>query len=200
MIEVGLTGGIGSGKSTVAEIFKVLDVPVYNSDNEAKRIMKENPDVRLRIIELLGNESYINQELNRKWIATKVFNNKTLLNSLNQIVHPAVFEDYKEWKIRISNKNPYIIKETALLLDILKHSPVDQIISVFTPREIRIQRIIDRDKVSLEQAVERMKNQKTDKEFIDASDYIIVNDGLHALTPQIIDIHQKLINNDFDLS
>lgn len=194
MLEVGLTGGIGSGKSTVAEIFNVLGIPIYNSDMEAKRIMKENAEVRIKIIDLLGPESYRKEEVNRKWIASKVFDNNSLLKQLNQIVHPEVFIDYNKWKMQFQETTPYVIKETALLLDIIKQSPVDQIVTVFTPREIRIERIMKRDHCTLEQAVERMKNQRTDKEFIEASDYIIVNDGLHPLTPQVIDIHKKLIN------
>lgn len=194
MTQVGLTGGIGSGKSTVAAIFNTLGIPVYNSDTEAKRLMQSLPTLRHSIANLLGEESYINEELNRKFIAQKVFNNDKLLKALNALVHPEVFKDYQAWLDKIDQSTPYSIKETALLLDVQKHQPVDQIIVVFTPLQLRIERIIKRDKLNQEEVVKRIKNQKPDKEFIDAADFVVLNDDLHPLIPQVLDIHKILLN------
>ncbi|NOT38738.1 MAG: dephospho-CoA kinase [Saprospiraceae bacterium] len=192
MIQVGLTGGIGSGKSTVAEIFKTLGIPIYNSDKEAKKLIQNSPKLRNSIIELLGEESYTNEELNRKFIAKKVFQNEKLLKQLNAIVHPEVFQDYEKWIHTIDKNIPYVIKESALLLDVQKHQAVDHIVLVFTPLLLRIKRIMARDKISHEEVVNRMKNQKSDKEFLEASDYVIVNDELHPLIPQVLEIHKVL--------
>ncbi|MEP7197226.1 MAG: dephospho-CoA kinase [Saprospiraceae bacterium] len=192
MIHIGLTGGIGSGKSTVAKIFETLGIPVYNSDQRAKIIMEENLEVKNKIIELLGLESYEENNLNRKYIASQVFENSKLLNALNAIVHPEVFKDYDDWWKNYNTA--YVIKESALLLDTLKSQNIDQIILVFSPLELRIQRILTRDHLTREQVSERIANQRPEKDLIEAADYIIVNDQHLSIVNQVLSIHQELIN------
>lgn len=191
MITVGLTGGIGSGKSTVAFIFELLGIPVYSSDRAARHLMENDPVIKSEIINLLGIKSYQNTQLNRKYIASLVFENETLLGKLNAIVHPAVYEDFNIWISK--QKATYVIKESALLLDTLRHQPVDQIITVFAPREIRIERIMNRDGLSFEETTLRMSQQRSDKEFLDNSDYVVVNDNVHSLSRQVLTIHNELI-------
>lgn len=192
MKHVGLTGGMGSGKSTVCHIFELLGVPVYYSDQRAKYIMENDEEVIFKIKKLIGTQSYIDNKINRKEIAKQVFSNPQKLKALNGIVHPKVFVDYEQWS---ANQNaPYVLKESALLLDILHRQPVDQIIVVFSPLQIRIQRIILRDQLSKEEVSSRLASQRKDQEFIDQSDFIIVNDEKHALIPQVLNVHQELIN------
>lgn len=192
MLHVGLTGGIGSGKSTITQIFELLNIPVYNSDLAAKKIMNENHEVRSKIIELIGKESYSGSNINRSFISEKVFNNNTLLQKLNQIVHPMVYKDYDHWA-KVQNSD-YVIKESALLLDTLPYQKVDQIVVVFSPLALRIKRVMTRDNLSFEETTLRISKQRPDKEFIEAADYIIVNDLQHSLISQVQNIHLELLN------
>ncbi|MCC6815384.1 MAG: dephospho-CoA kinase [Saprospiraceae bacterium] len=191
---IGLTGGIGSGKSTVADLFEIIGIPVYNSDLEAKKIMQSNPDVIQEIISLLGTESYLNKTLNRKYIAEIVFNNKKILQALNSIVHPRVFVDFNRWLSLQKSQFNYILKESALLLDVREQQNVDAIITVFCPLEIRISRLMLRDQSTKEVIVQRINNQRKEKELIDAADYLIINDERHSIIQQVLDIHNKLVN------
>lgn len=192
MLHVGLTGGIGSGKSTITQIFELLNIPVYNSDLAAKKIMNENHEVRSKIVELIGKESYSGSNLNRSFISEKVFNNNTLLQKLNQIVHPMVYKDYDHWA-KVQNSD-YVVKESALLLDTLPYQKVDQIVVVFSPLALRIKRVMTRDNLSFEETTLRISKQRPDKEFIEAADYIIVNDLQHSLISQVQNIHLELLN------
>ncbi len=192
MLHVGLTGGIGSGKSTITQIFELLNIPVYNSDLAAKKIMNENHEVRSKIIELIGKESYSGSNINRSFISEKVFNNNTLLQKLNQIVHPMVYKDYDHWA-KVQNSD-YVVKESALLLDTLPYQKVDQIVVVFSPLALRIKRVMTRDNLSFEETTLRISKQRPDKEFIEAADYIIVNDLQHSLISQVQNIHLELLN------
>lgn len=191
---IGLTGGIGSGKSTVADLFEIIGIPVYNSDLEAKKIMQSNPDVIQEIISLLGTESYLNKTLNRKYISEIVFNNKKILQALNNIVHPRVFVDFNRWLSLQKSQFNYILKESALLLDVREQQNVDAIITVFCPLEIRISRLMLRDQSTKEVIVQRINNQRKEKELIDAADYLIINDERHSIIQQVLDIHNKLVN------
>lgn len=191
---IGLTGGIGSGKSTVADLFEIIGIPVYNSDLEAKKIMQSNPDVIQEIISLLGTESYLNKTLNRKYISEIVFNNKKILQALNNIVHPRVFVDFNRWLSLQKSQFNYILKESALLLDVREQQNVDAIITVFCPLEIRISRLMLRDQSTKEVVVQRINNQRKEKELIDAADYLIINDERHSIIQQVLDIHNKLVN------
>lgn len=189
---VGLTGGIGSGKTTIAKWFSEVGIPVYNSDNEAKRLMNESDEIREELIQLFGKDAYLNNELNRKFISSKVFENKDLLEQLNQIVHPTVFKDFKIW---IQNQNaPFVVKEAAILFESGSYHDCDYIVSVIADEEIRIQRVMNRDGISREQVLSRIKNQWTDELRIVNSDFIIRNnEGLNKLKEEFQEVYNKLL-------
>ncbi len=170
---VGLTGGIGSGKSFVASIFEKLGVPVYNSDVRAKFIMHHDNSVKQQIINLLGNEAYINDNLNRSWIAAQVFTNKNKLKALNAIVHPAVAADVKAWYT--SQNSSFVLQESALLFENGTAAQFDKIILVTAPLETRIQRVLQRDDTTEKVVLNRMNNQWSDAQKIPLADYIIDN-------------------------
>src|SRR5690606_11422131 len=146
-----LTGGIGSGKTTIANWFSDKGIPVYNSDIEAKRLMNESTEIHQKLIQLFGENAYANGELNRKFISEQVFENKDLLEKLNQIVHPAVFQDFQNW---IQNQTAaFVIKEAAILFESGSYHDCDYIISVISHEELRIQRVMARDRISAEQVL-----------------------------------------------
>lgn len=171
----GITGGIGSGKTTAAKFFEELGVPVYNSDTKAKLIQNENSEVKVKIIEAFGDEAYNQSGLNRVYIAKQVFNNNEKLKQLNQIVHPAVFNDFEEWKKQQTSK--IIMKEAAILIESGSYKDCDVVISVLMDKEKRIQRIMARDGFTEEQVMARINNQISDEERIQKSDFIIDNNG-----------------------
>jgi dephospho-CoA kinase len=192
---IGLTGGIGSGKSTVAGIFRTLGIPVYESDQRAKILMNENTILREQISALLGPEAYFNnQELNRTWIASQVFKEPSLLRQLNAIVHPAVYEDLITWASEADQHHaPYLIQESAILLEEDLTARLKALILVVAPEEIRIDRVIKRDGITREQVITRMNNQWPDEKKIPLSDFIIYNDSQRSLIAQIRDINQSII-------
>ncbi len=158
---IGLTGGIGSGKTTVAKMFAELGTPVYIADIEAKKLTNSSKFIRKKVIELLGEKAYTNDGLNRKYVADKIFNDKNLLQSVNNIIHPKVALHFKNW---VSMQNgPYVIKEAAILFENGGYKDCDLIILVTAPKEIRINRIIDRDKTSKYEIKQRMANQWSDE-------------------------------------
>lgn len=189
---IGLTGGIGSGKSTVAKMFKELGVPVYIADDEAKKIMLTTK-VKHKIKSLLGENSYLDNRLNRTFIASKVFNNKELLEKLNKIVHPAVALDFLEWKKK--QKGAYVIKEAAVLFENEGYKKCDFTILVVADEKIRIQRVLMRDSTTECKIKERIENQWPDSKKRKLADFIIKNnEGLPNLSRQVYKIHEKLIN------
>jgi len=188
---VGLTGGIGSGKSTVGSMFQKLGVPIYNSDVEAKNLMTRSKKIKKDIEALLGKGSYLNGELNKEYIAKKVFRDKDLLQALNNIVHPAVRRHFKSWCKR--QNAPYVIQEAAIIFENGTNDFYDKIILVTSPREIRIQRVVDRDGVTAEAVMERIENQWPDRDKEKLSDFIIENTGLEATQRQVSQIHHKLL-------
>jgi dephospho-CoA kinase len=195
MLKVGITGGIGSGKSTVCKIFELLDIPVYYADDEAKKILNNDVLVKEQIIQAFGNDILDKQGLiERPKLAAIVFNNKEKLQQLNSIVHPAVAKHFENW-LQEHKTYPYILKEAAILFESGSYKQVNKIISVVAPTEIRINRTIKRDNISKELALQRMQNQISDEEKIKRSDFIIHNDEMQLIIPQVIDIHKKLIAN-----
>ena len=193
MLSVGISGGIGSGKSLVCTIFQVLGISVYNSDLEAKKIMETNEQVKKEIIKLLGKESYFNNlTLNRKFIAKKIFNQKELLQSLNQIVHPAVRKDAEIWRENIPQADGYYLRESAILFETGIYKQFNYNILVTAPHKLRIERIISRDALSVEDITLRMKNQWDDEQKLALANFVIVNDGKNFLIPQILKIHKTL--------
>ncbi len=187
---IGLTGGIGSGKTTVAKLFTELGVPVYNSDLQAKNLMQDSKEIRTAIIDLLGEESYALQKLNKKYIADKVFGDKELLQKLNAIVHPAVREDFISWVKK--KRTPYVIQEAAILFENNSYKIFDKIILVKAPKEARLERILARDNTSREEILARMENQWDDSKKIPLADYIIENTDLEETKLQVEKIHRQL--------
>lgn len=173
MIVVGLTGGIGSGKTTVGRMFKKLGVPVYNSDKEAKKLMRSSKKIRKAIKELLGDESYSVNKLNKEFVANKVFNNKDLLEQMNAIVHPAVRKHFSKWVKK--QETPYVIQEAAIIFENSMHEFYDKVILVTAPKTIRIERLKARDASSESQIKARMKNQWDDIKKEPLADFVIEN-------------------------
>jgi len=187
---IGLTGGIGSGKTTVTKFFKELGVPVYNSDLKAKKLMQNSKEIRTAVMDLLGKESYTLEKLNKKYIADKVFGDKELLQKLNAIVHPAVRKDFIKW---VKNKRtPYVIQEAAILFENNSYKTFDKIILVKAPKEVRLGRILARNRISREEILARMENQWNDSKKIPLSDYIIENTDLEKTKLQVEKIHSQL--------
>ncbi|MDH2206352.1 dephospho-CoA kinase [Empedobacter falsenii] len=171
----GITGGIGSGKSTAAKFFEELGIPVYNSDTRAKTIQNENSEVKVKIIATFGEEAYNENGLNKPFISKQVFQNNEKLKLLNSIVHPAVFQDFEDWKK--AQKSDIVMKEAAILIESGSYKDCDVVISVVVDIETRIARTIERDGLSREEILARINNQISDEERIAKSDFIIDNNG-----------------------
>ncbi len=187
---VGLTGGIGSGKSTVAKMFEKLGVPIYIADDQAKELMHTNEILKAQIIDLLGPNSYSKGELNRGYIATIVFNDKSKLAGLNALVHPAVAQHFDAWRNRQSAN--YVIKEVAILFENGGHKLCDYTILVSAPLETRIERVLKRDQVTREQILSRVHNQWDDDQKIPLADYVINNVNINETKGQVYKIHKEL--------
>ncbi|MFM2392802.1 MAG: hypothetical protein RLZZ546_784 [Bacteroidota bacterium] len=192
MIKVGITGGIGSGKTFVCKIFESIGIPIFDADSRAKKIMSSDREVKQAVKQLLGADAYYrNGRLNRKYISAKVFGNKKLLGKLNGIIHPAVAKEGEMWFD--SQKTKYAIKEAALLVESGSYKTLDYLIVVTAPKDIRVQRVMARDGIEKAQVLARIKNQMQDEEKIKFGNFIIVNDGKKSLIKQVLKIHQKLM-------
>jgi len=191
MLKIGLTGGIGSGKSTVAKIFEVLGIPVYYADDEAKRIMNEDEELKQQIIKHFGAESYIDGMLNRPYISGKVFDNKEKLALLNSLVHPATIRDSEQWMHR--QTSPYAIKEAALIFESGLQHFLDYVIGVSAPESLRISRTMTRDGIFEEDVLKRMKSQMDEEKKISLCNFVILNDEQQAVLPQVLALHTELI-------
>lgn len=188
-IKVGIAGGIGSGKTIVCDIFKVLGVPIYNADLEAKLIMNKSDQVRQAIIATFGDQTYQNGILNREFLAAQVFNDADQLAKLNAIVHPAVIQAAEDWAD--AQTAPYSLKEASILFESGSYKKLDYTILVTAPVEIRIARVMARDQVTREQVLARMNNQLPDEEKAKLADFVIINDGIQALIPQVMALHHR---------
>lgn len=188
---VGLTGGIGSGKTTVAGFFKKLGIPVYIADHEAKRLMIISPEIRREIIQLLGEEAYAKNDLNRKYIADTVFKNKELLAQLNAIVHPRVAVHFNNWYQQ--QESPYVIKEAAILFENGSYKDCDFIITVTAPINKRIERVKKRDHSSDQEIQNRINAQWHDAKKIALSDVAIENIYLDQTEEKVARIHNHLL-------
>ena len=193
MIIVGLTGGIGSGKSTVINHFKELGVSCYQADKEAKELMDSNHNLINKIQNSFGVDIYVNSKLDRKKLASIVFKDKQKLNLLNSIVHPVVNEHFINYCNGLNDK--YIIKEVAIIFETGTQDKFDKIILVKAPKEERINRIIIRDKCNRQDAIDRINNQIEDKDKIDGSDFIIDNIILEDLPNKVLEIHNFMLNS-----
>ncbi len=190
---VGLTGGIGSGKSTVAKMFKKLGVPVYNSDKRAKKLMKSSKKLRASIIALLGEDAYSGKKLNKAYISEKIFKDKSLLDQLNAIVHPAVRKDFISWAKK--QKAPYVIQEAAIIFENGLHGFYDKIILVTAPEENRLERVMERDGVSRSKVMARIGNQWQDVKKIELSDYVIDNLVFEETILKVRKVHKLLLDH-----
>lgn len=189
---IGLTGGIGSGKSTIAEVFDVLKIPVFNSDIEAKQLYS-HPEIKQQIIKLFGNVYNQQNQLDKKALANIVFNDDEKLKQLNNIIHPAVKTLFETW-VNKNNQTPILIKEAAILIESGAAKQVDKIIVVTAPEKERIKRVMQRDNVSEKEVIARMRKQLPEEKLITHADFIIKNDNQHLVIPQILDIVKKLNN------
>jgi len=191
---IGLTGGIGSGKSTIAKFFSELGTPVYIADSEAKKIM-DYPET-IREVQAIFDENIIdkNQKLDRKKIASIVFNSPKKLKELNAVIHPKVNEDFKNW-LEQHTAYTYIIKEVAIIFETQSEKQFDKIILVTAPEKLRIERVMKRDNVSEKEVLERMKNQLSDTEKIAKSDFVITNIDLKSSKKEVKKLHKLLISS-----
>ncbi len=193
MLKVGITGGIGSGKTTVCQIFATLGIPIYYADVRAKELMVSDADLIQQIKKLFGENAYLNGELNRKYIAEKAFHDKNLLQQLNTIVHPAVFQNTLNWFQTHHNK-AYTLYEAAIMFESGSYKLMDKMISVFAPLEDRISRTMKRDHISREEVLERVDKQMPEEEKMKRADFVIYNDHSQPLIQQVLTIHQQLIS------
>lgn len=193
MIKLGITGGIGSGKTTVCRLFELLGIPVYYADEESKKLLDENKEVKKQVLGIFG-ESILNDAgtIDRKKLAGIVFNNKGLLDKLNAITHPAVGAHFELWLKK--QKSPYILKEAAILFESGAYKQVDKVLTVTAPVELKIQRTIKRDGVSKEQVEARISLQMSDEEKIKRSDFVIRNNEQELLIPQVLELHKQLVD------
>jgi len=195
MLKVGITGGIGSGKTTVCKLFEALGVAVYYADDRAKFLMQHEHFLIDQLKQNFGEDIYDHGQLNRAMLAQKVFGNKEQLALLNSLVHPVVFRDTEHWyQEQLTAKPPYVLKEAALLVETGAYKLLDQLIVVSAPLDVRLQRVVARDKVAAAEVTQRMNNQLAEEEKLKLADFVIENNSdLEALKIQVEKIHQALI-------
>jgi dephospho-CoA kinase len=191
MLKIGLTGGIGSGKSTVAKIFELLQAPVYYADEASRRLYHTDPELMAQIKKHFGEDMYSEGQLNRNKMADIVFNDPQKLELLNQLVHPPTLRDAQEWML--AQKAPYVIKEAALLFESGSAAGLDYIIGVQAPVAVRLKRVMDRDKTTREEVLSRMKRQINEDIKMRLCDFIIRNNEQELVIPQVLKLHQKLL-------
>jgi len=191
MIVVGLTGGIGSGKTTVGSFFESYGIPIYIADKEAKGLMNRSKVIKRKLIELFGESAYENGQLNRTYLATKIFSDKELLSKMNAIIHPKVASHFKRWLKK--QDAPYVIKEAAIIFENKLEHQYDYIITVVADEHLRLERVIKRDDTSVEKIKSIMRNQLTDNEKIKRSDFVIRNNDLETSKKQALEIHQIIL-------
>lgn len=190
ILRVGITGGIGSGKSTVSKIFELLEVPVFYADDAAKKLLNEDAVLKEKIIAQFGKGSYENGSLNRPYMSTIVFNNPAQLALLNSIVHPATIADAEQWMHRQTAS--YAIKEAALIFESGAEHWLDAVIGVSAPQQLRIQRVMQRDKITETEVIARLDKQMDEEKKMGLCDYILYNDEQQLLIPQVVKLHSIL--------
>jgi len=198
MFRVGLTGGIGSGKSLMCSILEKLGVPVYYADGEAKRLMDCDPVLKAQILDLFGEKAFSMGSLDREYLAGRVFGDTELLEAMNSVVHPAVREDFKRWADRQKGV-AYVVEEAAVLFESGAYKELDRAVLVYAPEEIRIRRVMKRDGCDRESVLKRMGHQLSEEEKKKMADHVIVNDGQQMLLPQVIELHNKLLKGNNQL-
>ena len=192
MLKIGITGGIGSGKSTVAKIFELLGIPVYYADAAAKDIMNRDPELKAQVQQHFGADVYdSNGQLDRKRLGNIVFNDQEKLQLLNSLVHPATIRDSEQWALK--QKSPYVLKEAALLFESESFHYLDKIIGVSAPQPLRILRTMQRDKVSRNEVFARMHKQMDETIKMRLCDYVIYNDEQQMVIPQVLKLHEEML-------
>ena len=189
--KLGITGGIGSGKTSVCRVFDVLGVPVFSADREASEIMEKDGEIINKLNSIAGKNLYVNGSLDRMDLANIIFNDNSLLQQVNLLVHPVVFNHFMNWVLEQSA--PYVIMEAAILFESGASDFVDKVATVVAPVEQRMERVIQRNKLSREQVLERMKNQMDDEARIKLSDYIIYNSENDMIITTILEIHDDIL-------
>lgn len=192
-LKIGVTGGIGSGKSLVTRLFQLLNIPTYDADIAAKAIMVDEQAVRDQLVSCFGPEVYLSDgALNRSWLSRKVFNDDRELEKLNAIVHPAVIQKGELWTA--AQRSIYSVKEAALLFESGSYRSLDYTILVSSPLELRVKRVMERDHVSEKEVMARVKKQMAEDEKLELADFVIYNDEQHSLISQVNQLHEHFIN------
>jgi dephospho-CoA kinase len=189
--KLGITGGIGSGKTSVCRVFDVLRIPVFSADKTASEIMENESSIRNQLNSIAGTDLYLNGRLDRMLLASIIFNNTLLLEMVNALVHPVVFDHFKRWSA--IQTTPYVIMEAAILFESGAFRFVDRVATVVAPAEQRVERVIRRNKLTREQVLERMRNQMDDESRMKISDYIISNAENDMIIPAILKIHDDIL-------
>lgn len=192
-LKLGVTGGIGSGKTTVCRIFNVLGIPVFDADKVAKQIMDTDKSMMLRLNSIAGKDLYSSGALNRTELAKLIFNDTSLLAKVNALVHPAIYDHFKRWAK--DQTAPYVILEAAILFESGGAKQLDRILSVVAPVEDRITRVIKRNSLSKEQVLDRIRNQMDDESRIKLSDYVINNAENEMIIPSVMKIHTEILTS-----
>jgi dephospho-CoA kinase len=193
MLKIGLTGGIGSGKTMVAQIFEVLAIPVYYADKAARYLMNSDVDLKNKIIRTFGPAAYKEGILDNTYLGSIVFNDPEKLAQLNSFVHPVTIRDAEKWMRK--QTAPYVVKEAAIIFEAGLEKNYDYIICVTAPEALRVERVLERDHSTAEKIRQRMKQQMDEQEKINRSNFVINNDGTRALLPQVLAVHKTLLEN-----
>ena len=188
---IGVTGGIGSGKTSVCRVFNVLGIPVFSADQAASEIMNTNSEIIRSINSLSGTDMYPGGSLDREKLASLIFNDKTLLKKINSLVHPVIFDQFKAWADKQTTQ--YVVIEAAILFESGFSNLVDKVVTVVAPLDERVERVIKRNKLSRDQVMERVRNQMDDESRLKLSDYVISNSENEMIVPAILEIHQDII-------
>lgn len=196
MLKIGITGGIGSGKSTVSNMFKVLGIPVFDADSEAKNIMENNANVKHQLIEEFGDAVFVDGKLNRKHLSSIVFTDAYKLEKLNAIVHPAAIEAGLNWAAQ--QTAPYVIKEAALMFEAGSAFNLDYVIGVYAPQALRLKRVMHRDNVGRHDVLNRMSKQINETIKMRLCDFVIVNDEQQLLIPLVLKLHEQFLASAAD--
>lgn len=191
MLKLGITGGIGSGKSTISKVLSLIGVPVYIADEESKKLTATSPIIRQKLIDAFGENLYEGTKLNKALLASYIFNDTEKLKTANKIIHPEVEKHFQEWLV-IHKDYPIVGHEAAILFESGLSSLMDKVLMVYAPKEIRIQRVLKRDNTTRQQILDRMDKQMSDEEKAKLSDYVITNDGETSIITQVLYLVDKM--------
>jgi dephospho-CoA kinase len=192
MFKLGVTGGIGSGKTLVCKTFEKLGVAVYDADSAARALMNNHEELKEGIVRIFGEETYGEDGLNRAYLAGIVFGDREKLNALNQLVHPVVRQDFLQWT-GLQENCPYVVEEAAILFESGAFKAMDQSVLVYAPEELRIKRVMKRDGIARDQVLRRMEHQMDEEEKLKMADHVLMNDGTRMLLPQVIELHNRIL-------